>query len=209
MGIIGRVALTYTQYHVYNKKLVGSCCVAQGPQPGALWWPTGVGGRPNREGIYVHIQLIHFIVQQKLTQHHKATISHSKNKQKKIVCPFRTKFGQVGSSPLQKTWVSQAWGSLAVTHTHWIQHPSGPGGKWKAVNHMPRRIESWAIPISKSTQWPPEHIGLHSHEMTGLHANLLNSLRSVCLDLQFLLPRTHCLLWFLHHSHTSYYQGNS
>ena len=27
-----------------------------------------------REGIYAHIQLIHFIVQQKLTQHHKASI---------------------------------------------------------------------------------------------------------------------------------------
>ena len=34
----------------------------------------GVGGRSEREGIYVYIQLIHFVVQQKLTQHCKATI---------------------------------------------------------------------------------------------------------------------------------------
>ena len=32
------------------------------------------GGRSKREEIYVYIQLIHFIVQQKLTQHCKAII---------------------------------------------------------------------------------------------------------------------------------------
>ena len=37
-------------------------------------WVGGVEGRSRREGIYVYIQLIHFIVQQKLTQHCKATI---------------------------------------------------------------------------------------------------------------------------------------
>ena len=35
---------------------------------------VGMGGRFKREGIYVYIQLIHFIVQQKLTQHCKAII---------------------------------------------------------------------------------------------------------------------------------------
>ena len=34
----------------------------------------GVGGRSNRDRIYVYIELIHFIVQQKLTQHCKAII---------------------------------------------------------------------------------------------------------------------------------------
>ena len=34
------------------------------------------GGWSKTEGIYVYIQLIHFIIQQKLTQHGKATISH-------------------------------------------------------------------------------------------------------------------------------------
>ena len=35
---------------------------------------VGVGGRLTRKGIYVYIQQIHFVVQQKLTQHCKAII---------------------------------------------------------------------------------------------------------------------------------------
>lgn len=35
-GQTGGVALTYTQYHVLNRQLVGSCCVAQGAWQGAL-----------------------------------------------------------------------------------------------------------------------------------------------------------------------------
>ena len=35
---------------------------------------VGIRGRSNREGIYVYILLVHVIVQQKLTRHHKATI---------------------------------------------------------------------------------------------------------------------------------------
>ena len=34
----------------------------------------GVGGRLKREGIYLYIQLVHAVVQQKLTQHYKAVI---------------------------------------------------------------------------------------------------------------------------------------
>ena len=37
-------------------------------------WDEGRGGRSTREGIYVFIQLIHFVVQQKLTQHYKAIL---------------------------------------------------------------------------------------------------------------------------------------
>ena len=37
-----------------------------------MWW--GVGERSRKEGIYVCIELIQFIVQQKLTQHRKAII---------------------------------------------------------------------------------------------------------------------------------------
>ena len=40
----------------------------------------GWGGRYKREEIYVCIQLIHVIEQQKLTQHHKAPISQSEKK---------------------------------------------------------------------------------------------------------------------------------
>ena len=47
------------------------------------WEGGGVGGRSQREGIYVYIQLIHFVVQQKITQHCKATISQLKKKKKK------------------------------------------------------------------------------------------------------------------------------
>ena len=42
-------------------------------------WDRGCG-RSKREGIYVYIYLITFIVQQKLTQHCKATISQLKKK---------------------------------------------------------------------------------------------------------------------------------
>ena len=38
------------------------------------WDGGAVGGRFRREGIYVYIELIHFIVQKKLTQHCKATM---------------------------------------------------------------------------------------------------------------------------------------
>ena len=44
-------------------------------------WDVGVGGRAKRDGIYVYIQLVHFIVQQKLTQHCKATISQFKKRE--------------------------------------------------------------------------------------------------------------------------------
>ena len=39
-----------------------------------------VGEEPKREGIYVYIQLIHFMVQQKLVQHCKAIVLQLKNK---------------------------------------------------------------------------------------------------------------------------------
>ena len=39
-----------------------------------------LGGSLKREGTYVHIQLIDFAVQQKLTQHCKATVSQKKKK---------------------------------------------------------------------------------------------------------------------------------
>ena len=38
----------------------------------------GVAGRPKRKGMYAHVKLIHFVAQQKLTQHCKATVLQSK-----------------------------------------------------------------------------------------------------------------------------------
>ena len=39
-------------------------------------WDWGKEGRSQREGIYVYISLIHFIAQQKVTQHCKAIALH-------------------------------------------------------------------------------------------------------------------------------------
>ena len=44
------------------------------------WHGWGVGGTSKREEIYLYIQLIHFVVQQKLTKHCKATILQFKKK---------------------------------------------------------------------------------------------------------------------------------
>ena len=43
-------------------------------------WEGGLEGSLKREGMYVHLELIHTVVQQKLTQHCKAIILHLKEK---------------------------------------------------------------------------------------------------------------------------------
>ena len=50
-----------------------TCCMAQETLLGALWWRKSEGN-PKKEGIYVYVRLIHFAVQQKLTQQCRATI---------------------------------------------------------------------------------------------------------------------------------------
>ena len=73
---------------------MGSCYIAQGARLSAVWqhravgW-GGVGGRLKREEIYVYLQLIHIIIQQKPTQNCKA-ITLQKNKIK-LGCVKRTK----------------------------------------------------------------------------------------------------------------------
>ena len=55
----------------------GRLLISTGAQLSALRQPRGVGwraGRFRREQIYVYIQLILFVVQQNLTQHHRAAI---------------------------------------------------------------------------------------------------------------------------------------
>ena len=37
-------------------------------------WGAEVGGKLEREGIYVYLELIHFVAQQKLTEHCKTII---------------------------------------------------------------------------------------------------------------------------------------
>ena len=56
------------------KELVGSCRIAQGAQLRTLMTQrVGTvgqeGGRSKREWVYVYIQLVYFIVEQKLIQH--------------------------------------------------------------------------------------------------------------------------------------------
>ena len=64
-----RVALTYMHYYVQSRQLEASCYRAQGAQLSALRSGMGVcvEGRLKREGIHGNIQLIHIVVQQKLT----------------------------------------------------------------------------------------------------------------------------------------------
>ena len=45
-----------------------------------MGWDGGLRGRSEREGMYVYIWLIHFAVQQKLTQYSKAIICQLKKK---------------------------------------------------------------------------------------------------------------------------------
>ena len=71
----GRYALPYAK-----QRASGTCCTAQRAQLSAPRWPSRVGGSAEREGIHVYIEMIHFVVQQKLTQHCKAIILQLKKK---------------------------------------------------------------------------------------------------------------------------------
>ena len=57
-------------------ELVGSRCIAQGAQlvlcDNAEGWGGGLGGRLQKEEMYVSTELIHFAIQQELTSHCKA-----------------------------------------------------------------------------------------------------------------------------------------
>ena len=69
-----------------NRLLVETCYIAQGAHWRSVTYRSGIGvggswgGRLNREGKCVYLQLIYFIVQQRLTQHCKAIILQLKNK---------------------------------------------------------------------------------------------------------------------------------
>ena len=55
---------------------MGACCTAQGAQlrDDLERWDGAAGGRYKKEGIYVYIWMIYFVVHQKLIQHCKAII---------------------------------------------------------------------------------------------------------------------------------------
>ena len=71
--------LTFIKYIASGKLLYGTgssgCCSVMTQRGGIR-----VRGRLKREGIYICLQLIHFIVQQKLTQHCKAIILQFKKR---------------------------------------------------------------------------------------------------------------------------------
>ena len=78
-----------------KRELVGSCCIAQGAQLSAIddleGWDGG--GRLKRDGLYIHTELIHFLVQQKLA-HYEATILQLKKRQCLSSCvPYILKKG--------------------------------------------------------------------------------------------------------------------
>jgi len=49
-----------------------------------------VGGRLNKEGIYVYLKLIHIVVQQKVALHCKANILQLKKRKRNILVQFTT-----------------------------------------------------------------------------------------------------------------------
>ena len=82
-GWVEKAALTWVTSQVRGSQPVGSCSAAQGAQLGALCrprrWDEGCeGGSKGRE--CKDAGLIHFVVQQKLTEYCKATIPQKKKK---------------------------------------------------------------------------------------------------------------------------------
>ena len=88
---------------VFSIKRVG----VQGAQPGALWWPRGVGwgalwGKLKREAVLVYLELIHNVVWQKPTQHCKAIIFRLKiNFKKRRVGVIPASHGKIWSACLK------------------------------------------------------------------------------------------------------------
>ena len=77
-GQTERGALTHTDYHVEKSGKLRPSTVSS-----MLWgdlqgWDEGVGGGSRREGLYVHVQLIHVVLQQKLTRHGNTVILQPK-----------------------------------------------------------------------------------------------------------------------------------
>ena len=92
-GVIGRLGLTCIHYHVQIAGGNLQCSnKALSPVLGDdLESAVGCGEESKRKWIYTPGQLIHFVVQQKLTQHCKATIPQFyKQNSKKINCEFYT-----------------------------------------------------------------------------------------------------------------------
>ena len=106
------------------------------------WWDGGVGcwggvmgGRLKRKGIYVYIQLIHIVVQQKLTQHCKAIISSVQSLSRV----------QLFATP----WIAARQASLSITNSRSSLRLTSI----KSV--MPSSISSSVVPFSSCPQSLP------------------------------------------------------
>ena len=104
------------------------------------WDGGGLGGRSKREGIYVYIYLIHFIVQQKLTQHGKATIPSPKNPKNKNT-----------QLPLLKSWEKNRVSGAKARYCTCPLHSIPPEG-W--ANHL-----SCTSILTPGPPLPSPHIG--------------------------------------------------
>ena len=87
-------------------------CIAQGTLLNALWWPKGEEN-PQKEGICVYTSLIHFAVQQKVTQHCKAAILQFKKEEE---CCFWTSIFLRLCRQARKNWVAHIIRSCVPHH---------------------------------------------------------------------------------------------
>ena len=125
-----------------------TCCIIQGAQLHALDM-LGVRGRSKREGISVCIQLMHCLVQQKLTQHCKVILSNKRN----FHHLFRREilWGSMCINLLQSCptlcdpmdWSSpgsSVRGILQAKTLEWVAMPSSRGSsqprKWTCVSYI-------------------------------------------------------------------------
>ena len=111
----------------------------------------GVGGRGKRAGVYVYIQLIHFIVQQKLAEQCKAIYSNLKRK--KINQPWKHRsliFGRQG--PFCPPWIPQAMFKMCQEQWRMSSYyctKSWNWSKWSSM-YQPRQ---WTWTRANSRRW--------------------------------------------------------
>ena len=126
-----------------------SYCIAQGAQLSALWWPRWVGwekgGKSKKEGIYVCIQLIHFVVEGKLAQHCKTIILQKKHKtwnRKKmyiLLLFFKKSKWQIkqGKGERGREWRKQRWSLREYPRQHPLRKELWfPFYRWRSLRRQ-------------------------------------------------------------------------
>lgn len=142
---IGRMGLTYLYYHVSNRELVGPYSTVQGVQLSALWWSRwwdrGGVRKVHEGGDICTYKLIHFVVEQKLTWHCKATVTPIIKENHHCAMNAR---GWKAMSLLR----SDVWHVWSESHTSQQKMLSAT----KARRNMPHSIltTAWFLPGSQS-----------------------------------------------------------